>query len=91
MPRVIALFFAIFLFVSFAEGYSVITHIAIIDSSWAESIVPVLQKRFPNATPEETFYSDPSKIVEPKQKKRRKLMDAVALLRSSGSLQSGSK
>jgi hypothetical protein len=34
-------------------GYSVLTHEAIIDAAWKESIVPVLLKRFPNATPEE--------------------------------------
>ena len=35
------------------SGYSVLTHEAIIDAAWKESIVPVLLKRFPNATPEE--------------------------------------
>jgi hypothetical protein len=35
------------------SGYSVLTHEAIIDAEWKESIVPVLSKRFPNATPEE--------------------------------------
>ncbi len=34
-------------------GYSVLTHEAIIDAAWKESIVPVLLKRFPDATPEE--------------------------------------
>jgi Zinc dependent phospholipase C len=34
-------------------GYAVLTHEAIIDAAWKESIVPVLLKRFPNATPEE--------------------------------------
>jgi hypothetical protein len=34
------------------SGYSVLTHEAIIDAAWKESIVPVLLKRFPNATPE---------------------------------------
>jgi hypothetical protein len=34
-------------------GYSVLTHEAIIDAAWKESIVPDLLKRFPNATPEE--------------------------------------
>ena len=33
--------------------YSVLTHEAIIDAAWKDSIVPVLSKRFPNATPEE--------------------------------------
>src|SRR5580704_6150906 len=35
------------------SGYSVLTHEAIIDAAWKDSIVPVLSKRFPNATPEE--------------------------------------
>ncbi len=35
------------------SGYSVLTHEAIIDAAWTESVVPVLLKRFPNATPEE--------------------------------------
>jgi hypothetical protein len=34
-------------------AYSVLTHEAIIDAAWKDSIVPLLQKRFPNATPEE--------------------------------------
>jgi hypothetical protein len=36
-----------------SAGYSVLTHEAIIDAAWKDSIVPLLQKRFPNATPEE--------------------------------------
>jgi hypothetical protein len=35
------------------SGYSVLTHEAIIDAAWKESIIPVLLKRFPSATPEE--------------------------------------
>ena len=35
------------------SGYSVLTHEAIIDAAWKETIVPVLLKRFPDATPEE--------------------------------------
>lgn len=35
------------------SGYSVLTHEAIIDAAWTENIVPVLLKRFPNATPEQ--------------------------------------
>jgi hypothetical protein len=34
-------------------GYSVLTHEAIIDASWKDSIEPLLLKRFPSATPEE--------------------------------------
>ena len=36
-----------------AAGYSVLTHQAIIDVAWQESMVPLLKKRFPNATEEE--------------------------------------
>jgi hypothetical protein len=35
------------------SGYSVLTHEAITDAAWKDSIVPVLLKRFPNATPEQ--------------------------------------
>jgi hypothetical protein len=34
-------------------GYSVLTHEAIIDAAWRDSIEPLLLKRFPCATPEE--------------------------------------
>jgi len=34
-------------------GYSVLTHEAIIDAAWKDSIEPLLLKRFPSATPEE--------------------------------------
>jgi hypothetical protein len=34
-------------------AYAVLTHEAIIDAAWKESIAPLLLKRFPNATPEE--------------------------------------
>ena len=34
-------------------GYSVLTHEAIIDASWKDSIEPLLLKRFPNASQEE--------------------------------------
>jgi hypothetical protein len=35
------------------EGYSVLTHEALIDAAWKDSIVPILLFRFPDATPEE--------------------------------------
>jgi hypothetical protein len=35
------------------EGYSVLTHEAIIDAAWKDSIAPLLLSRFPDATPEE--------------------------------------
>jgi|SRR5580704_12760201 hypothetical protein len=39
------------------SGYSVLTHEAIIDAAWKDSIVPVLLKRFPNATPEQLLHA----------------------------------
>jgi hypothetical protein len=36
-----------------AHSYSVLTHEAIIDSTWDSAFKPLLLKRFPNATPEE--------------------------------------
>ena len=36
-----------------AQGYSVLTHEAIVDAAWDISIRPLLLQRFPNATPEE--------------------------------------
>src|SRR5487761_229963 len=36
-----------------SQGYSVLTHEAIIDAEWNPVIVPLLLKRFPAATPEE--------------------------------------
>src|SRR6267154_4994705 len=35
------------------SAYSVLTHEAIIDAAWKDSIVPTLWERFPNATPEQ--------------------------------------
>jgi hypothetical protein len=37
----------------YCAGYSVLTHEAIIDASWKDSIEPLLLDRFPNATQEE--------------------------------------
>jgi Zinc dependent phospholipase C len=42
--------FIVLCFVASAEPYSVITHIAVIDSAWDSLLAPMLQKRFPNAT-----------------------------------------
>src|ERR1700691_6424458 len=36
-----------------ARGYSVLTHEAIVDTLWADAILPVLMKRFPDATRDE--------------------------------------
>jgi hypothetical protein len=35
------------------SAYSVLTHEAIIDSAWQDSIRPLLLRRFPRATPED--------------------------------------
>jgi hypothetical protein len=35
------------------QGYSVLTHEAIIDSAWDQNIKPLLLKRFPDATPDD--------------------------------------
>ena len=40
-------------FVPDCEGYSVLTHEAIIDATWKDSIAPLLLSRFPDATPEQ--------------------------------------
>jgi Zinc dependent phospholipase C len=40
-------------FPSDASAYSVLTHEAIVDTLWVDAIVPVLMKRFPNATEDE--------------------------------------
>jgi hypothetical protein len=39
--------------VTACQGYSVLTHEAIIDSAWDDAIKPLLLKRFPASTPEE--------------------------------------
>jgi hypothetical protein len=39
--------------VSVCQGYSVLTHEAIIDSAWDQGIKPLLRQRFPGATPED--------------------------------------
>src|SRR5438105_8221974 len=36
-----------------ANGFSVLTHEAIIDTAWKDNIVPLLMKRFPNSTEED--------------------------------------
>jgi hypothetical protein len=53
-PRPIAALGLLFLCsVSTAYSYSILTHEAIIDSSWDGTISPLLLKRFPAATPDE--------------------------------------
>ena len=51
--RAIAPFAIILAITHAAFGYAVLTHQAIIDSAWEESIKPLLIKRFPGATPEQ--------------------------------------
>ena len=56
MRRVASFVLILFLFsgiVPTAQGYSVLTHEAIIDSAWEQGIRPLLLKRFPAATPED--------------------------------------
>lgn len=56
MPRpstLARLVLPVLLLASVSYGYTVLTHEAIIDSVWDTSILKVLLKRFPDATPEE--------------------------------------
>ena len=46
----ILLMFTAVLFPSTTNAYSILTHEAVIDASWQKSIVPLLKKKFPNAT-----------------------------------------
>jgi hypothetical protein len=48
-----AILLALFSFSRETFAYSVLTHQAIIDSTWNESIKPLLLKRFPHSTPEQ--------------------------------------
>src|SRR5881396_1143160 len=55
-PNALRLAATIFLVLSLTHstlGYSVLTHEAIIDSAWDDSIKPILLKRFPGATAEQ--------------------------------------
>src|SRR5450631_2928979 len=47
------LILAVLVWTSVSFGYTVLTHEAIIDSTWDTSVQKLLLKRFPNATPEE--------------------------------------
>jgi hypothetical protein len=56
-PLILGLFWAMYC----AQGcaaYSVLTHEAIIDAAWKDSIEPLLLLRFPNATPEELIQAN---------------------------------
>ena len=43
----------VFCAVTVCQGYSVLTHEAIIDSAWDDGIKPLLLKRFPDSTPDD--------------------------------------
>ncbi len=51
--RIVGLFLIIFITSSNIQAYSVLTHQAIIDSTWNDQIKPLLLKRFPNVTQEQ--------------------------------------
>jgi hypothetical protein len=53
ITRTITLLALIAAFSQVSQGYSVLTHQAIIDSLWKDSIEPLLLKRFPGATAEQ--------------------------------------
>jgi hypothetical protein len=47
------IFVGVLCFVTVCQGYSVLTHEALIDSAWDDGIKPLLLQRFPDATPED--------------------------------------
>jgi hypothetical protein len=51
--RVVLTLSLMLFYVPNCAGYSILTHEAIIDAAWKDSIEPLLLKRFPNATPED--------------------------------------
>lgn len=51
--RVLLATVVFFLFLPLLNAYSVLTHEAIIDTTWEHDIVPLLLKRFPGSTPEQ--------------------------------------
>jgi hypothetical protein len=53
VPGALRLVLVILLGSSFSCGYTVLTHEAIIDSVWVDSLQKLLLKRFPDATPEQ--------------------------------------
>ena len=53
VPGALRLVLVILLGSSFSYGYTVLTHEAIIDSVWDDSLQKLLLKRFPDATPEQ--------------------------------------
>jgi len=53
LSQLAALFLCILFAAPRAEAYSVLTHEEIVDLAWTTDIVPLLQARFPNTTPEQ--------------------------------------
>src|SRR5579859_6683216 len=53
LKSAVVLVFLFIFVVQASQGYSVLTHEAIIDSEWDPVIKPLLLQRFPNATPDE--------------------------------------
>jgi hypothetical protein len=51
--KILAFILVVLLAGSTCEGYSVLTHEAIVDSAWDDAIRPLLLKRFPDATPDD--------------------------------------
>ena len=51
--RLAATIFIVLSVTHLSLGYSVLTHEAIIDAAWDDSIKPILLKRFPGATAEQ--------------------------------------
>lgn len=51
--RVFLAFSLMFFYIPNCAGYSILSHEAIIDGAWKDSIEPLLLKRFPNATSED--------------------------------------
>ncbi len=52
-PNRIAIALTLVLSATFCSGYTVLTHEAIVDAVWADTIQKVILKKYPNATPEE--------------------------------------
>jgi hypothetical protein len=55
MERTYKYFFSLLLFILplWSQGYSVLTHEAIVDAAWNSSIVPLLKQKYPAATEED--------------------------------------
>ena len=53
VPGALRVIVAFLLLPSFSHGYTVLTHEAIIDAVWDDSLQKLLLKRFPDATPEQ--------------------------------------